>query len=236
MDAASYPEVATATSLKLSATTTNGLGKLGSTAPKAGAVESFTDNPSLSETKLGQQPGHRQQRPGRVQQRHAVQPGDGVRRQHDHRDGVVVGQQRPGVGGARRPRAGDRAQLPGGRGGHHHAVHKSCFGSGTSGDTGCFLDTKADTIDVNAQVIARGWADLGHYASLTSKATLTPGKSYTMTFKLAPTDHQVAAGHRLALIVGGTDNGWITAGSAKPKITLDLTRTSVQVPLIGSLP
>jgi X-Pro dipeptidyl-peptidase len=113
---------------------------------------------------------------------------------------------------------------------------RTCFGSGTTADTGCFLDTEADTIDVNAEVIARGWADLGHYASLTSKASLTPGKSYTMTFKLAPTDHQLAAGHRLALIVGGTDNGYITAGSARPKITLDLTTTSIQVPLVGSLP
>jgi X-Pro dipeptidyl-peptidase len=112
----------------------------------------------------------------------------------------------------------------------------SCFGSGTTGDTGCFLDTKADTVSTNASVISRGWADLGHYASLTNKATLTPGRAYTMTFKLAPTDHQVAAGHRLALIVGGTDNGWITAGAAKPKITLDLTRTAIQVPLVGSLP
>ncbi|HEY0494467.1 MAG TPA: Xaa-Pro dipeptidyl-peptidase [Kutzneria sp.] len=236
VDAASFPEVATATGLKLSATTTNGLGKLGSTAPKAGAVESFTDNPSLSETNWATSPDSANSArvvfssgtlssPVTVSGTSTITVTASSSASSGQVSAVLVDL---GPETIRNWSAGGE--------GITTLTTRSCFGSGTTGDTGCFLDAKADTVSTNASVISRGWADLGHSASLTSKAPLTPGKAYTMTFKLAPTDHQVAAGHRLALIVGGTDNGWITAGAAKPKITLDLTRTTIQVPLLGSLP
>ena len=69
--------------------------------------------------------------------------------------------------------------------------------------------TSADTADVGSTVFSRGWADLGHYASARKGVPLTPGKPYTITLDLAATDHVVPAGHRLALIVAGTDNGLI---------------------------
>jgi len=236
VDAAAFPEASTATGLKLSATTTNGLGKLGSTAPTAGSVESFTDNPSLSETNWATNPDSANSArvvfssgtlagPVTVSGTSTITVTASSSASSGQVSAVLVDLGPETI----RNWSGDGEGIT-------TLTTKSCFGSGTTGDTGCFLDTQADTISTNASVISRGWADLGHYASLSSKATLTPGKAYTMTFKLAPTDHQVAAGHRLALIVGGTDSGWITAGAAKPKITLDLTRTSIQVPLVGSLP
>jgi X-Pro dipeptidyl-peptidase len=236
VDAASFPEAATATSLKLSGTSTNGLGKLGSTAPKAGAVETFTDNPSLSETNWESNPD--------TANSARVVFSSGTLSSPVTVSGtstITVTASSSGSSGQVSAVLVDLGpetvrNFDGDGEGIVTGTTRTCFGSGTASDTGCFLDTSADTIDVNAEVISRGWADLGHYASLTSKATLTPGKQYTMTFKLATTDHQVAAGHRLALIVGGTDSGYITAGSGKPKITLSLTGTSIQVPLVGSLP
>ncbi|MDH6109492.1 X-Pro dipeptidyl-peptidase [Kitasatospora sp. MAP12-15] len=110
---------------------------------------------------------------------------------------------------------------------------RSCWGESTAGDSACFLDTAADTEQVGYTIFSRGWADLGHYAGLNSTATLTPGKAYTITFNLAGTDHVVPAGHRLALIVAGTDNGLINPPSSKPKLTVDLARSSLRLPLVG---
>ncbi|MCC9705647.1 hypothetical protein E4N62_10495 [Streptomyces sp. MNU76] len=62
---------------------------------------------------------------------------------------------------------------------------------------------------------------------------LTPGKAYTITLDLAATDHVVPKGHRLALIVAGTDKNLIDPPSTTPTLTLDLARTSVRVPLLG---
>ncbi|MFD4709289.1 Xaa-Pro dipeptidyl-peptidase [Streptomyces sp. NPDC058430] len=110
---------------------------------------------------------------------------------------------------------------------------RTCWGASTAGDSSCFLRTEAKTADVDRTVFSRGWADLGNYASDRTGKPLTPGKPYTITLDLAPSDHVVPAGHRLALIVAGTDKDLIDPPSTRPTLTLDLARTSARVPLVG---
>jgi X-Pro dipeptidyl-peptidase len=98
------------------------------------------------------------------------------------------------------------------------------------GDDACYQVTTADTVTVDYTTIGRGWADLANHQSLSHETPLTPGKQYTMTFRLGSTDHIVPAGHRLALIIGGTDIEVIGPATA-PELTIDLAKTSVQVPL-----
>ncbi|MFG2287323.1 Xaa-Pro dipeptidyl-peptidase [Streptomyces sp. NPDC048595] len=112
----------------------------------------------------------------------------------------------------------------------------TCWGEGTKGDTGCFKETAADTRQVAHTVFSRGWADLGNYADPHKGRPLTPGKPYTLTLDLAASDHIVPAGHRLALIVAGTDAGLIDPPSSRPRLTLDLARTSAELPLTGGAP
>lgn len=112
-------------------------------------------------------------------------------------------------------------------------TNRTCWGESTAGDSACFLATQAKTKAVDYNVVSRGWADLGHYASATKGVPLTPGKAYTITLDLAATDHVVAAGHRLALIVAGTDKDLIDPPSTTPTLALDLSRTSAQLPLVG---
>ncbi|MFC0111184.1 CocE/NonD family hydrolase [Kibdelosporangium aridum] len=109
---------------------------------------------------------------------------------------------------------------------------RSCWGESRPGDSACFIDTATDLVDVQHRIVALGWADLGHYASIERGVALTPGKSYTMTFPLTGMDAIVPAGHRLGLIVGGTD-----ATHFDPELprldntmTFDLARTSITVP------
>ncbi|MFF4182607.1 Xaa-Pro dipeptidyl-peptidase [Streptomyces sp. NPDC001691] len=110
---------------------------------------------------------------------------------------------------------------------------RTCWGASTAGDSSCFLTTSADRTDVGYTVFSRGWADLGHYASLAKGVPLTPGRPYTITLDLAATDHVVPAGHRLALIVAGTDNGLIVPPVSRPTLTVDLARTGARVPFVG---
>ncbi|MFI1363833.1 Xaa-Pro dipeptidyl-peptidase [Streptomyces griseochromogenes] len=110
---------------------------------------------------------------------------------------------------------------------------RGCWGASTAGDSACFKNTKAKTIAVDDTVLSRGWADLGHYASPDHGVPLTPGKAYTITLSLAATDHVVPKGHRLALIVAGTDKDLIDPPSTKPALTLDLSRTTARIPLVG---
>lgn len=110
---------------------------------------------------------------------------------------------------------------------------RDCWGASTAGDSACFLRTAADTTDVEYTVVSRGWADLGTHASAHQGGPLTPGKAYTITLDLAATDHVVPAGHRLALIVAGTDKDLIDPPSTRPTLTLDLSRTKARVPFVG---
>ncbi|MFD3331976.1 Xaa-Pro dipeptidyl-peptidase [Streptomyces sp. NPDC058700] len=110
---------------------------------------------------------------------------------------------------------------------------RTCWGASAPGDSACFKETEARTADVGHTVLSRGWADLGTWADPDKERPLTPGRAYTMTLDLAATDHVVPAGHRLALIVAGTDEGLLDPPSTTPTLTLDLARTWAELPLVG---
>jgi X-Pro dipeptidyl-peptidase len=112
-------------------------------------------------------------------------------------------------------------------------TQRTCWGPSTAGDSSCFKETEAKTADVDYTIFSRGWADLGNYASEHTGRPLTPGKKYTITLDLAASDHVVPAGHRLALIVAGTDAGLIDAPSTRPTLTLDLACSSARLPVVG---
>ncbi|MFG3023184.1 Xaa-Pro dipeptidyl-peptidase [Streptomyces sp. NPDC048254] len=109
----------------------------------------------------------------------------------------------------------------------------SCWGESTAQDSACYKKTATDTMHVTSTVFSRGWAALGTAADAHKVQPLTPGKPYTLTLTLASTDHVVPAGHRLALIVAGTDRGIAYHAADRPTITLDLARTSLRLPVVG---
>ncbi|MDF3302738.1 Xaa-Pro dipeptidyl-peptidase [Streptomyces tropicalis] len=110
---------------------------------------------------------------------------------------------------------------------------RTCWGASTAADSACFLRTAARTTAVDRTVVSRGWADLGHWAPGLKGVPLTPGRACTITLDLAATDHVVPKGHRLALIVAGTDKDLIDPPAGTPTLTLDLARTSARLPLVG---
>jgi X-Pro dipeptidyl-peptidase len=112
-------------------------------------------------------------------------------------------------------------------------TERSCWGASSPGDSACFLDTAADVVAVDHRIVAAGWADLGHHASLRHGEPLVPGRAYTMTFDLTALDHVVPAGHRLGLFLGGTDGQLFDPALPRlsDTLTFDLARTSVTVGL-----
>ncbi|MGW0553815.1 Xaa-Pro dipeptidyl-peptidase [Streptomyces sp. NPDC002926] len=112
-------------------------------------------------------------------------------------------------------------------------TERTCWGASTQGDSPCFKVTRARTAAVDYTVFSRGWADLGNYASDAKGRPLTPGRAYTITLDLHAGDHVVPAGHRLALIVGGTDKDLIDPPATTPTLSLDLARTSARLPIVG---
>ncbi|MER6912147.1 Xaa-Pro dipeptidyl-peptidase [Streptomyces sp. NPDC000594] len=114
-------------------------------------------------------------------------------------------------------------------------TQRTCWGPSTPGDSSCYRETRAQNRAVDHTIFSRGWADLGNHASDAQGRPLTPGRAHTITLDLHATDHVVPAGHRLALIIAGTDAGLIEPPASTPTLTLDLSRTSARLPIVGGL-
>ncbi|HEY3610896.1 MAG TPA: CocE/NonD family hydrolase [Pseudonocardiaceae bacterium] len=116
---------------------------------------------------------------------------------------------------------------------------RSCWGASSATDSACYLDTTADLVPVDQQIIAVGWTDVGHFASPFHQVPLDPNRFYSRQLPLSTMDHIVPAGHRLALIIGGTDNfTFFLLHATTPNLTFNLTDTSVTIPVApgGRLP
>jgi len=86
-------------------------------------------------------------------------------------------------------------------------------------------------VAVDQQIISVGWTDVGHFASPFHQLPLDPNRFYARQLTLSTMDHVVPAGHRLALIVGGTDNWRFSIPSQSPNLTFNLTGTSLSIPV-----
>ncbi|GLF98417.1 Xaa-Pro dipeptidyl-peptidase [Streptomyces yaizuensis] len=115
-------------------------------------------------------------------------------------------------------------------------TNRTCWGPSTPGDSSCYRETRAQNRAVDYTIVSRGWADLGNHASDAQGRPLTPGRAHTITLDLNATDHVVPAGHRLALIIAGTDAGLLEPPPSTPSLTLDLSRTTARLPITGGLP
>ncbi|MFJ4876780.1 Xaa-Pro dipeptidyl-peptidase [Streptomyces sp. NPDC088745] len=112
-------------------------------------------------------------------------------------------------------------------------AERTCWGASTGADSACFKETKANTKAVDHTVFSRGWASLAHYRGDGRARPLTPGRTYEITVDLAASDHVVPKGHRLALIVGGTDAGLVEAPGSRPTVDISLSGTSARLPVVG---
>ncbi|MDI5966113.1 Xaa-Pro dipeptidyl-peptidase [Streptantibioticus silvisoli] len=232
-DAVWPPAGTAATTVALRPGSANGLGTLGLTPAAAGSTENFMDNASQSEDDWASQVDQAKSdkvafTTGALTQDMRLSGGGTVTltasssTSSAHLSAVLVD-----LGPATIRNYEDSGE------GITTLSTRSCWGDSTAGDSACYLDTAADTESTGATIFSRGWADLGHYDPSLTGVSLTPGKSYTITLQLAASDHIVPAGHRLALIVAGTDNGLIVAPSGTPKVTIDLAHSSASLPLVG---
>ncbi|WP_121389747.1 Xaa-Pro dipeptidyl-peptidase [Actinokineospora cianjurensis] len=233
-DDPSWPLATSPTTVRLRPGTTAGVGVLGTTAPPAGSTASLTDNRTSSYDWINN--------PTTTSSARVV-----YRTEELARDVRVSGTTQITVTATPSQSAArvsavlvdyGPATIRNYRGsgeGIRNLTTRTCWGESTTGDSACYLDTAANTTTVSQNIIARGWADLGHYAGLDTRRTLTAGTPYTITFTLASTDQLIPAGHRLALVIGSTDTSYISSAGTNPRLTIDLTKTSVRLPLVGSL-
>jgi len=93
-------------------------------------------------------------------------------------------------------------------------------------------------------LVARGWADIRNYKSLTKGGNydsktpgepLVPGKFYDVTFDLEPDDEFIPAGKRLAVMVMSSDREFTLWPKPGTELTLDLAHSTFSIPIVGGV-
>lgn len=115
---------------------------------------------------------------------------------------------------------------------------EDCVGQSTADDDGCYRKAADNTATSDFNVVTRGILDAQNHKSLSRSAPLTPGKPYQITWSMLPQDYEFKAGHRLGLVLTGTNDDFnFGETDAEPgtgaKVIVDLAGTSVSLPLVA---
>ncbi|WP_329791231.1 CocE/NonD family hydrolase [Lentzea sp. DG1S-22] len=108
-----------------------------------------------------------------------------------------------------------------------------CFAPVTAEDGyGCRQRTRPVVERAPFRILSRGWLDVRNRVSEYRETDVDPNRRYTFTWRTEPTDHVVPAGHRIAIVIIGTDREHTLHYPGGTRITVDLERSSVRVPLV----
>ncbi|MCP2336110.1 Xaa-Pro dipeptidyl-peptidase [Actinomadura rupiterrae] len=109
---------------------------------------------------------------------------------------------------------------------------RSCFGESTADDSACYRDTQTTTTTTPLNVVARGWMDAWNRTSLSHPTPLAAGKYYSINWKTLSQEYVLKQGHRLGLVIAGTDYDNTTETPTGANVTVDLAGSSVTVPVV----
>ncbi|MEU0534979.1 Xaa-Pro dipeptidyl-peptidase [Amycolatopsis tolypomycina] len=90
--------------------------------------------------------------------------------------------------------------------------------------------------DGTSHVITRGWTDPQNRTSPARTEPITPGQTYRIGVDLMPKDYVLAAGHRLEVLVASSDHDYTLRPKPGAGLALDLTKTSITLPVTGGKP
>ncbi|MEW2357769.1 Xaa-Pro dipeptidyl-peptidase [Spirillospora sp. NPDC029432] len=109
---------------------------------------------------------------------------------------------------------------------------ESCHGESTAADDACYKQTRTKTVTSPVNVVGRGWLDAQNHASLSDPRPLKPGRYYGVRWETLSQEYVLKKGHRIALIIAGTDADYTTETPTGARVTVDLAGSSVRVPVV----
>ncbi|MFD0919808.1 Xaa-Pro dipeptidyl-peptidase [Saccharopolyspora rosea] len=89
--------------------------------------------------------------------------------------------------------------------------------------------------DGSTTVVTRGWADPQNRHRIDRTSPVRPGRRYDIDVSMQPDDYVFAPGHRLGLVVLSSDHDFTLRPKPGTGLALDLSRTSVRLPLLGRI-
>ncbi|MFG1971933.1 Xaa-Pro dipeptidyl-peptidase [Nonomuraea fuscirosea] len=115
-------------------------------------------------------------------------------------------------------------------------TEEDCHGESTADDDACYRKVVTNVATRPLEIVARGWIDVRNRDSLSQGKPLPPGTYGTVKWLTLPQDYTFKKGHRIGLVVAGTDSTYTSETGTGANVTVDLARSSVTVPFVLGTP
>ncbi|MEV8637157.1 Xaa-Pro dipeptidyl-peptidase [Streptosporangium sp. NPDC051023] len=109
---------------------------------------------------------------------------------------------------------------------------ESCHGESTADDDACYRKVVTNVASRPLEIVARGWIDVQNRNSLSHPSPLPQGSYGRVRWETLPQDYIFKKGHRLSLVIAGTDSTYSGEAATGAHVTVDLARSSVLLPLV----
>ncbi|MCK2217650.1 Xaa-Pro dipeptidyl-peptidase [Actinomadura sp. ATCC 31491] len=115
-------------------------------------------------------------------------------------------------------------------------TEEDCWGESTAADDGCYRKVVTNVATRPLEVVARGWIDVQNRDSLSEAAPLPAGTYGKVKWLTLPQDYTFRKGHRIGLVIAGTDATYSEESGTGATVTVDLAKSSVVVPFVLGTP
>lgn len=106
-----------------------------------------------------------------------------------------------------------------------------CFGDSVPADSGCRPTRHYVTAQTPYEIVTRGWLDVRNRDSASRTEKVDPGRTYAFGWSLVPYDHVFKPGHRIGLVIMGTDHEYTLRYPVGTKVSVDLSGSGLSLPL-----
>ncbi|NHC15973.1 CocE/NonD family hydrolase [Motilibacter deserti] len=115
-------------------------------------------------------------------------------------------------------------------------TEEDCWGESSAADNACYKKVTERVITNEQELVTRGIQDASNINSLSRDRKLTPNQYRKAEIKLQPEDYVFAKGHRIAIVVAGSNSSWgqrTATESNGAVITLDPRDNRIELPIVG---
>jgi X-Pro dipeptidyl-peptidase len=110
---------------------------------------------------------------------------------------------------------------------------EDCNGESTATDDACYKQVVTDAVTSDVNVVTRGFIDAQNRDSLTEQTPLPAGQSVSVRWNTLPQDYRFKPGHRIGLIVMGTDaDVQFDEDATGAAVTVDLAGSQITLPVV----
>jgi len=131
---------------------------------------------------------------------------------------------------------GDATQVSRSGDGAQTLTTEDCWGESSAADDPCYKQVATRTQTVTLWRVTKGIQDALNRHSLSVASELVPNQFDTFGFDLLPQDYVFPSGHRIGLVIVGNYPSYTSVSDpVRAQITLDLTRSSIELPVVGGV-